>query len=134
MILLTLFLVLIGTILVKYFLHMRHMESYVKHLNMPKPFYPLFGNVTQLIGKTATQMLEYIMDYTKKTETPYKMYIGPTLVVVIDKPEDVKRILTSESAICKPYVYNFYPNPNGVLTTRCKFIALTTLKWNIRTS
>lgn len=125
MILLSLLIILIVTILVKYTLHMRHMESYVKHLKMRRPFYPIFGNVINFIGKSGTEMLKEIVDFTKQAETPHKMYIGPTLLIHIDKPEDVKSILTSEFAICKPYVYHFYPNPDGILTARCELVVVT---------
>lgn len=120
MIALSLFVFLIVTILVKYFLHMRHMESYVKHLPMKRPFIPFIGNVHYLIGKTATEMLKEIMEFTKLTGTPHKSYVGPTLAITIDNPEDVKTVLTSPYCVCKPYVYHFYPSPDGILTARCK--------------
>lgn len=141
MIVLTLIFILIVVIVVKYILHMRHMESYVKHLNIRRPVYPLLGNAHFTFRKTTTEVFKEIMEFTKENDTPYKSYIGPALLIVIkidqinyglnvkkfnfyqqtlDKPEDLKTVLTSPLCLSKPFVYQFYPSPAGILTVRCK--------------
>lgn len=116
----TLFGILLLTILVKYILYMRHLESYVKHLHIRGPVYPFIGNAHFMFRKSTTEVFEAIMEYTKITETPYKSFIGPFLLLTLDKPEDLKAILTSEFCLSKPFVYQFYPSPAGILTVRCK--------------
>lgn len=131
MILVTLIVILIVTVLVKYFLHMRHLESYVKHLNIKRPVYPFIGNVLWLFRKSTTEVFREIMEYTKSNGTPYKSYIGPTLLITIDKPEDLKTILTSPFCLNKPFVYQFYPSPAGILTVRCKFFETNQIFYNL---
>lgn len=120
MIVVTLVIILIITILVKYFLHIRYLESYVKHLNIRRPVFPFIGNGHILFRKSTTEVFKEIMEFTRKNETPYKSYIGPALLITLDKPEDLKTILTSPHCLSKPYVYQFYPSPAGILTVRCK--------------
>lgn len=83
MIVLTLFIVLIVTGLLKYFLHMRHMESYVKHLPIMRPVYPFLGNAHFFIGKSTAELFTGIVNFVKENETPAKAYIGPVLNVTL---------------------------------------------------
>lgn len=82
MISLMLFVFLVTTLLVKYILHMRRMESYVKHLDIQKPVFPFIGNAHLLVGKTSSQLIKEISKYARDTGTPYKSYVGPLLFVV----------------------------------------------------
>lgn len=110
----------VTAILVKYFMHMNRMESYVKHLKTKGPVYPLIGNAHLMIGKSEVQLFKEVMQFTREIGTPMKAYVGPLLFVVIDKPEDMKTILTSTYCLDKPYVYDYMPNTNGILNARCK--------------
>lgn len=121
---LTLVVILIVTVLVKYFLHIRHLERYVKHLKTKGSVYPFIGNGCSLFRKTTTEVFKDIMDFTRTNETPYKSYIGPALLITLDKPEDLKTILTSPYCLSKPFVYQFYPSPAGILTVTCKIFFL----------
>lgn len=120
MIALALVVILVVTGIVKYFLHMRRMESYVKHLKVTAPVYPFIGNAFQLIGKTASEAFCEIMEFIKLNDTPFKMYLGPILVVVSDKPEDCKAVLMSQ--LDKPYVYTFLNDNDTLVTAACKFV------------
>lgn len=100
---------------------MRHMESYVKHLPIRGPVYPFIGNAHHIIGKTTTEIFIEIMEFIKTQETPFKAYVGPALTIILDKPDDLKTILTSNFCLSKPSVYQSYPSPAGILTVRCKF-------------
>lgn len=113
--------------LVKYLLQMRHLESYVKHLHIRGPVYPLIGNAHFMFRKSTTEVFQAIMEYTRITETPYKSYIGPFLLLTLDKPDDLKSILTSEFCLSKPFVYQFYPSPAGIITVRCKIFEIHTI-------
>lgn len=121
MIVVTLVIILIVIVLVKYFMHMNRLERYVKHLKIKGPVYPFIGNGHALFRKSTTEVFKEIMEYTRTNETPYKSYIGPALLITLDKPEDLKTILTSPYCLSKPFVYQFYPSPAGILTVTCKY-------------
>lgn len=120
MILLTLFVVFTVTGLLKYFLHMRRMESYVKHLPTMRPLYPFIGNAHFFFGKSTAELFSGIVNFVKENETPSKSYIGPVLNITLDKPEDIRTVLMSSSCLDKPYMYRFLPSTVGILTTECK--------------
>lgn len=120
MISLLLFVFLVTTIVVKYFVHMKRMEGYVKHLNIKGTVLPFIGNAHVLVGKSDVQLFKEVMEYTREAGTPSKAYVGPLLFVTLDKPEDMKTILTSPHCLDKPYVYDYMPNTNGILNARCK--------------
>lgn len=120
MICLLLFVFLTTMVLVKYFMHMHRMESYVKHLKINGPVLPFIGNAHHLLGKSSLDLFKEVTDFTIQTGTPYKSYVGPILFVVLDKPDDMKIILTSSQCLDKPYVYEYLPNRTGILNARCK--------------
>lgn len=72
MIFATLMVFLVVTGLVKYFLHMRHMESYVKDLPIMGPVYPFIGNAHAFIGKSTVELFHGIVNFVKEYETPSK--------------------------------------------------------------
>lgn len=122
MIILTLVVVLIVTGLIKYFMHMHKMESYVKHLPTMHPVYPFIGNAHFFIGKSTAELFSGIVNFVSENETPAKAYIGPVLNITLDKAEDIRTILMSQTCLDKPYMYRFLPSTVGILTTECKRI------------
>lgn len=123
MIVLSLVMILVVTLLVKYIMHMRHMESYVKHLYIRPPVYPFFGNSLELIGKSPKYLFKVLVDTIKTHGTPAKAYMGPFLVIIIDRPEDFKTVLMSQNCLDKPYFYEFYPSKVGLMSATCEFNA-----------
>lgn len=111
---------LIVTGLVKYFLHVRHFESYVKHVKMGNRSLPFVGNAWSLIGKSTATLFKEITEVTKLNGTPLKGYMGPALIMSLDRPDDIKTVLMSSNCLDKPYLYQFYPRPCGILNARCK--------------
>lgn len=98
---------------------MRKMESYVSHLPTMHPVYPFVGNAHHFIGKSTTELFNGIVKFVNETETPSKAYIGPVLNITLDKPEDIRTILMSQTCLDKPYMYRFLPSTVGILTTEC---------------
>lgn len=94
------------------------MESYVKHLPTLKPTYPFIGNVHEFIGKNTTEMFNAITEFTRSNETPTKIWIGPCLTITLDKPEDMKAVLTSPHCLDKPYMYRFLPSDMSIATIK----------------
>lgn len=131
MLIVMVFVFLVVTLLVKYFLRMRHWESYVKHLPTMHPVYPFVGNAHFFIGKSTNQLFDGIVQFVKDNESPSKAYIGPYLNITLDKPEDIKTVLMSASCLDKPYMYRFLPSTVGILTTECKidFLFSSSFRW-----
>lgn len=125
MIVLALLAILAVTAIVKYILHMRHLESYVKHLTIKSPVYPFFGNSLEMIGKNSTELFNEMVEYIRENDTPHKSYLGPFLIITIDRPEDFKSVLMSQFCLDKPYLYGFYPSKSSLMAATCKFHSQT---------
>lgn len=119
MIAVTLCAVLVITLIVKYILYKRHLESYVKDLPMLEPCYPIIGNAHEFIGKTTAQLFTDIVLFIKTFNSPTKSWIGPVLTITLDKPGDIKTVLMSPTCLDKPYMYRFLPSTVGILTAAC---------------
>lgn len=122
MIVLILLAILVITGIVMYILRMRHWEGYVKHLKYRTPHYPFVGNSLTLFGLTPTQLFKELVEYIKLNDTPHKLYLGPFLVITVDRPDDFKSILMSQYCLDKPYVYAFYPSKVSLMSATCKFL------------
>lgn len=123
MIVLVLLLILVVAGIIKYILHMWRMESYVTNLQSIAPFYPFFGNSLQLVGKSASEAFCETMNLIKVHDTPCKMYLGPILSIISDRPDDCKAVFMSQCD--KPYIYTFLDTSNdedNLLTSACKFV------------
>lgn len=120
MIAFTICVILLTLALLKYVVHMRHIESYVKNLKSAKPFIPFFGHILKFITKSTSENYEYFVDLATHNESPVKLYIGPKLFVILDKPDDIKAILMSPHCLDKPFLYDYLPYKYGLLTAQCK--------------
>lgn len=113
-------LIVISCIFAKYISHMCHLESYVKHLKCKRPFVPFFGNALSAFGKSSTELMLELIQFTAHNKTPVKAYFGPLLFVTLDNPEDVKTVLMSSHCLDRPYFFKFSPTPHGIFSERCK--------------
>lgn len=100
---------------------MRYLESYVKHLHTQSRAYPIFGNVLQNIGQHPVEIFKGLIEYIRTNGSPAKVYLGPFLMVIIDKPEDLKTVLMSQNCLDKPYYYQFYPRKTSIMASTCEF-------------
>lgn len=114
---LTVFVLLFG--FVRHLIYLYHMEGYVKHLKSTHRLLPAVGTAYGLIGKSTTEVYKHYLEFTKINSTPVKLYLGSKLIVMVDNPEDMKIILSSQHCVDKPFVYDFFPYRAGVFTTRC---------------
>ncbi|XP_055308673.1 cytochrome P450 4c3-like [Sitodiplosis mosellana] len=112
---LTTFLIVVA--LVRHLMYLYRMESYVKHLKSTHPLLPIVGTAYGMIGKSATDAYKEILRFAKSNDTPVKTYIGSTLALTVDKPEDIKIILSSPICFDKPFVFDFLPYRAGIFTT-----------------
>lgn len=68
---------------------------------------PFLGQAMSLLGKSNDQIIDMALDYfTQMQKTPFFVWAGPMLVVVIAEPEDLKIVLTNPHCLHKPYVYD----------------------------
>lgn len=107
------------TLIVKYVVYKRRMESYVEDLPLLEPCYPFIGCAIEFVGKTSAQMFSNTNQMLKKNTTPCKVWMGPVLTIILDKPEDAKVVLMSSACLDKPYLYRFLPCPYSLLTATC---------------
>lgn len=77
---------------------------------------PVVGILPKFLGKNNEEILNYILELMKQYETPVKVWIGPMLVLLIDKPEQLKTVLNSRNCLNKPYVYKFLDVNFGLMS------------------
>lgn len=107
--------------LIKYILRVHHIESYVKNVkSITKSRFPLIGNVQFFMGKSVQRVVEDGFQVILQNVTPLKAEIGPVIYMIVDRPEDMQTILTSTQCLDKPYIYDFFYAPNGLINHRCK--------------
>lgn len=119
--------VIIG--LTKYILHMQKMESYVKDLpSAPYLFLPFIGHGHAIIrlSKDIFNVLDVI--FCKSFDSPVKTYLGPMLLVTTTEPDDIKALLTSNSCLSRPYIFELLPNKTGIASIISKKL-LSNLFW-----
>lgn len=133
MVLISLIVTLVIAALIKYVLHMYNMEKYVRNLPVLSRVYPFFGNSLSLIAKSPPDLFKEFTGTVRELGTPIKAYIGPFLIVTIDKPEDFKTVLMSRHCLGKPYLYKFYPSDVGIASATCEcFFACNTNPFRTR--
>lgn len=107
-------------VLIKYILHVRHVESYVKNLKSISSRLPLIGNIKFFMGKSVQNIIEDSVQVILQDDTPMKAQIGPVIYVIVDRPDDMQAILTSTHCLDKPYIYDFFYASTGLINNRCK--------------
>lgn len=114
---------------IKYILHVRHVESYLKNVKSISPRLPLIGNVKFFVGKSVQNVVEDGVQVILQNETPMKAQIGPVTYVIVDRPEDMQTVLSSTHCLDKPYIYDFFYAPTGLINNRCKQNVLSKLQF-----
>lgn len=83
------------------------------------PLNPLFRPPPSDISDV---LYEYLNDY----ELPCFGFVGPTIpVLVLGDPGDVNTFLSDPNALQKPYIYNFFKNERGLVTSARKLNIVT---------
>ncbi|VVC43515.1 Cytochrome P450, E-class, group I,Cytochrome P450,Cytochrome P450, conserved site [Cinara cedri] len=90
----------------------RRFEKLAARMTGP-PAYPIIGSGLQFIG-TPQQVMERIIKlYDTFGPEPFKIWLGTSLGVTINKPEDVQIVLNSSKALAKDPFYKFFRNTVG---------------------
>ncbi|RZF47741.1 hypothetical protein LSTR_LSTR006005 [Laodelphax striatellus] len=76
------------------------------------PALPLIGNGLEFIGSTEDVMGK-IISISSSYESPFRVWIGPLLIVVLKNPEDIQIVLNSSKTLGKDPLYRFFRNTVG---------------------
>lgn len=60
--------------------------------------------------------MDIFIDLTADIPTPSRLWLGPKLVIVIGKAEDMQKILNSPNCLEKTYVYKFLEKNVGLFS------------------
>lgn len=51
--------------------------------------------------------MQQILEAIEDCDTPFRMWLRPELIIVLDRPEDVQIVLNSRSCLEKSDIYRF---------------------------
>ncbi|KAL1394468.1 hypothetical protein pipiens_011932 [Culex pipiens pipiens] len=80
----------------------------------PPGFPPLIGGIYQFYGKTDVELATALLDISQRYTSPVKFWLGPLLMVVVDRPEDLKIVLNSQHCLDKVDPYRFFRVDRGL--------------------
>ncbi|GAB0088657.1 hypothetical protein DMENIID0001_031200 [Sergentomyia squamirostris] len=82
------------------------------------PQWPIIGGVQNFMGKDVAGITATIDHLLTSVKLPAYTWVGPLkLIMVLDDPEDVEILLSDPAALYKPYVYKFFKNDRGLITS-----------------
>src|SRR4051812_25542498 len=105
MFVLTCLAIIAGTLflwLLKYWWTNRKFYSYARSIPQIEGSWPLFGHLHLIIGATAKEIYLGNKLATRAGPSPRKLWLGPVLVVVVDDPDHLQKMLTSKYCVDKP--------------------------------
>lgn len=92
------------------------MKKVLESIPEPKAF-PVIGITLKVFG--AKKMFDYIMNITEVHGSPVKLWYGlANVAVVIDTPEDIKRVLNSENCLDKAPFYDYLNLGQGLFVSK----------------
>lgn len=106
--------------IIKYNVLKNKMEKRVQHIPLVQRTLPFIGNALLFWQDTTTDLFYAMTRIFERVDTPSKAYLGPYLVIHLDKPDDIKRVLMSSDCHNKPYFYQLLSNTQGLFTMKCK--------------
>ncbi|XP_043504546.1 cytochrome P450 4C1-like [Polistes fuscatus] len=89
--------------LIKYISDKFREHKLVKKCSGPKP-YPLIGNLNLLLGDMK-DITHKIIKLSTIYSSPWLLWVGPKLVVILDDPENIEILSKSSSSYEKSYLY-----------------------------
>ncbi|XP_035894960.1 cytochrome P450 4C1-like [Anopheles stephensi] len=110
-------LVFIGVFAIVYYINFRRSRKRLYELaeRIPGPFdYPLIGSILLTLGKDPLELVAHLMELMHQLPSPMRAWLGPFLLVVIDRPEMVQDILNSPDCLQKPFMYDFFRLNKGL--------------------
>lgn len=84
----------------------RHLYKLAQKIDGPESW-PILGTLPRFIGKDNAQILEELQALMAEYTPPVKVWMGPVLTILIDRPEHLKIVLNSPDCLDKAYLYDF---------------------------
>uniref|UniRef100_A0A1B0CKF6 Cytochrome n=1 Tax=Lutzomyia longipalpis TaxID=7200 RepID=A0A1B0CKF6_LUTLO len=107
----------IVTVTIYCYVKRRRILKMVGHLDH-FPQWPIIGGVHSFAGKDVAGITATIDYLLKNVKLPAYTWVGPLkLIMVIDDPDDLETLLSDPAALYKPYVYKFFKNDRGLVTS-----------------
>ncbi|XP_053691291.1 cytochrome P450 4C1-like [Sabethes cyaneus] len=85
---------------------------------IPGPFdWPLIGSIHLGIRYGPQEVFEYLLQLLHTIKTPVRAWLGPVLIVFLDRPEHIAVILNSQHCVKRSKFYSFFRFEKGVLNS-----------------
>lgn len=142
MIFLTLAIVLVILVTIKYKLRKRRINKYFDNVFQPSDQKPIVGYAHKFFGATTErnmsandlytlyifvfykleffaikiEIMKILIQFCEKNGCPQQFWFGPICMVLVGTAPDMQAVLTSPNCLQKSYVYDFFNNKNGLFT------------------
>ncbi|XP_075233074.1 cytochrome P450 4C1-like [Lycorma delicatula] len=103
--------VLLFVSLLMYKWRRRRLEKLASLMPGP-PALPILGNGLEFMG-SPEDVMGKIISISSSYESPFRVWIGPLLIVVLKNPEDIQIVLNSSKTLGKDPLYRFFRNTVG---------------------
>ncbi|XP_046735162.1 cytochrome P450 4C1-like isoform X3 [Diprion similis] len=88
--------------------HLRRLQLYIKASKFRGPAtVPIAGNALQFLGNNE-EIVQKMIEFSQSYPSPYRIWLGPELLIMVSRPEDVKKIISSDKMIEKSSLYRFF--------------------------
>lgn len=67
--------------------------------------------------KIFAEIMDTLIKIGSDLETPSVFWLGPIMIIVVNKPDDIKSVLMSPNCLQKPYMYNFVGSTKGIFNS-----------------
>lgn len=84
----------------------------------PITFAPLIGGLFQFCGKSDSEIASTLLQIADRYTSPVRFWFGPLLMVMVDRPEDLKIVLNSDRCLDKVDPYQFFHVDRGLFAAK----------------
>lgn len=118
--LVTVFIFTATTALVNFFWTNRRLLAAASRIPGPASFAPLIGGFFQFFGKSDSEIASTLLQFADRYTSPVRFWFGPLLLVMVDRPEDLKIVLNSDRCLDKVDPYQFFHVDRGLFASAAK--------------
>ncbi|KAL1398084.1 hypothetical protein pipiens_002429 [Culex pipiens pipiens] len=111
---------IVGALLLVQYLKYLWATRYIQKITpcLPKALYPIVGHIPMLCGLDSEGIFSAMANAFRHVDHLGRMMIGPLPVILINHPETLEAVLTSERMLNKPYFYDFMEVSDGIFGMR----------------
>lgn len=95
-------------LILNYFLKRRKFLLLASKIPGPKLHIPLIGILPEFIGADLKKIFEVVVKYQKQFKGLSKVWFGPELMVLINTPEAMQKVLNSKECLGKPKFFKCF--------------------------